>query len=144
MKPDAELLNDLRNETQQFVERLQKQIENKSNIVDVCALLDMKSNIEDVNTALTEIHNSIELRVEKEIYVPQMDDQRAVNEVLCAENCLARWFWKSGSLSVDGQAVPWEIQCANTCPDNFLWQEDKSTILTVEAGLYECSMAFFS
>ncbi len=73
-----------------------------------------------------------------------MDDQRAVNEVLCAENCLARWFWKSGSLSVDGQAVPWEVQCANTCPDNFLWQEDKSTILTVEAGLYECSMAFFS
>ena len=55
-----------------------------------------------MNTALTEIHNSIELRVEKEIYVPQMDDQRAVNEVLCAENCLARWFWKSGSLSVDG------------------------------------------
>ena len=97
-----------------------------------------------MNTALSDIHSSIEQRVEKEVYVPQMDDQRAVNEVLCAENCLARWFWKSGSLSMDGQAVPWEIQCANTCPDNFLWQEDKSTILTVEAGLYECSMAFFS
>ena len=62
-----------------------------------------------MNTAFSEIHGSIEQRVEKEVYVPQMDDQRAVNEVLCAENCLARWFWKSGSLSMDGQAVPWEI-----------------------------------
>jgi len=22
--------------------------------------------------------------------------------VICAENCLARWFWKSGTLTVDG------------------------------------------
>lgn len=32
----------------------------KSNIKDVCALLDMKSNIEDVNKAFQEMHEDVE------------------------------------------------------------------------------------
>jgi hypothetical protein len=32
----------------------------KSNIKDVCALLDMKSNTEEVNKALDEIHEEID------------------------------------------------------------------------------------
>ena len=32
----------------------------------------------------------------------------------------------------------------NTCPENFLWQEDKTMILTVVPGLYEISFGFYS
>lgn len=32
----------------------------------------------------------------------------------------------------------------NTCPENFLWQEDKTAILTVAPGLYEVSFGFYS
>lgn len=35
----------------------------KSNIKDVCTLLDMKSNIEDVNKALAEVSEALETRV---------------------------------------------------------------------------------
>ena len=36
-----------------------------------------------------------------------------------------------------GGTVPWEIQLSNTLPDNFLWEKDKTSILTVAPGLYE-------
>ena len=32
----------------------------------------------------------------------------------------------------------------NTCPENFLWQEDKTLILTVAPGLYEITFGFYS
>lgn len=51
--------------------------------------------------------------------------------------------WKSGEL-VSGYAVPWELQSVNTCPENFLWQEDKTIILTVAPGLYEITFGFYS
>ena len=37
-----------------------KQLSRKSNIKDVCALLDMKSNTEEVNKALDEIHEEMD------------------------------------------------------------------------------------
>jgi len=64
---------------------------------------------EDVSRALLEVQELVDQKIGREDYLPQLEEQRAVNEVLCAENCLARWFWKSGSLSLDGQTVPWEI-----------------------------------
>lgn len=36
------------------------------------------------------------------------DDQALVTEALCAENCVARWVWKSGDL-LQGQQIPWEV-----------------------------------
>lgn len=32
----------------------------------------------------------------------------------------------------------------NTCPENFLWEEDKTSVLTVAPGLYEITFGFFS
>ena len=32
----------------------------------------------------------------------------------------------------------------NTLPDNFLWEKDKTSILTVAPGLYEISFGFFA
>ena len=72
-----------------------------------------------------------------------MTEQNTINEALCAENCVARWLWKSGDLA-NGYAVPWEVQSVNTCPENFLWEEDKTIILTVAPGLYEITFGFYS
>lgn len=64
-----------------------------------------------------------------------MEDQALVTEALCAENCLGRWIWKSGEVLSAGQ-VPWEVQAINTCPENFLWEKNKSTLVLVAPGLY--------
>ena len=91
----------------------------KSNIKDVCTLLDMKSNIEDVNKALAEVSEALETRVQSRDFREALSEQATINEALCAENCVARWLWKSGEL-VNGYAVPWELQSVNTCPENFI------------------------
>lgn len=40
--------------------------------------------------------------------------------------------------------MPWEVQSVNTCPDNFLWEKEKTSILTVAPGLYEVMFGFFA
>jgi hypothetical protein len=40
--------------------------------------------------------------------------------------------------------VPWEVQALNTCPDNFLWEKSKTSIVSVAPGLYEVSFGFYS
>jgi len=103
----------------------------------------MKSNTEEVNKALYEIHEEMDKQVVTKTELNDaLTEQNAINEALCAENCSARWLWKSGELQ-NGFAIPWEIQTINTCPENFLWDEDKSMILTVAPGLYEVNFGFF-
>ncbi len=124
-------------------DEMQSHLLQKSNIKDVCALLDMKSNIEDVNKALAEMHEEVETRVATTDFRTALNDQNTINEALCAENCTARWLWKSGELK-NGYAVPWEVQSVNTCPENFLWEEEKTSVLTVAPGLYEITFGFYS
>ena len=81
------------------------------------------------------MHEEVETRVGSREFKDALLDQNTINEAICAENCIARWLWKSGELQ-GGYAVPWEIQSVNTCPENFLWGEDKTSILTVAPGLY--------
>ena len=66
-----------------------------------------------------------------------------MNEALCAENCVGRWIWKSGDLQGQG-FVPWEVQAINTCPDNFLWEKNKSALVLAAPGLYHISFGFYS
>ena len=66
-----------------------------------------------------------------------------VNEALCSENCLGRWIWKSGEMLHSAQ-IPWEVQAINTCPDNFLWEKNKSALILVAPGLYQLVFGFYS
>ena len=94
-------------EVNQFKDVLAK----KSNIKDVCALLDMKSSkstlilshillsgldIDDVNKAFAEMHEEVEQKVYRTDLERTLSSQQALNEVLCQENCSARWVWRSG------------------------------------------------
>jgi len=75
-------------------------------------------DIDDVNKALNDLHQSLDSRITQDVYIQQVDDQRIINEVLCQEMCLARWQWQSGQLK-NNDSVIWENQCANACPENF-------------------------
>jgi len=93
-------------------------------------------DIDEVNKALIDIHKELDIKANQEELAQIVNDQALINESLCTENILGRWAWKSGDLK-SGSLVPWEIQLANTLPDNFLWEKDKTSILTVAPGLYE-------
>ena len=106
-------------------------------------MLSYSIDIEDVNKALTEVSEELQSRVNARDYRDALTEQGTSNEALCAENCVARWLWKSGDL-VSGYAVPWEVQSVNTCPENFLWSEEKTAIVTVAPGLYELTFGFYA
>ena len=40
--------------------------------------------------------------------------------------------------------MPWEVQAINTCPDNFLWEKNKSALVLAAPGLYQISFGFYS
>jgi hypothetical protein len=95
-KCEARELLEVKHQTQNHIVEVNEKMEKKSNIKDVCALLDMKSNIDDVNKALTEMHEDVGGKLFKEEFASAMLEQQAVNEILSAENCVARWLWKTG------------------------------------------------
>jgi len=55
------------------------------------------------------MHTEVDSRAFKADVMHSLKQQDSLNEALCAENCVARWLWKSGTLSPNGYAVPWEV-----------------------------------
>jgi hypothetical protein len=53
-------------------------------------------DIDDVNKALTEMHCDVAAKLGKDEFTVSLTDQNVTNEILCAENCVARWLWRSG------------------------------------------------
>ena len=125
------------------LDELGKDLLLKASIKDLCTLLDQKANVHDINSTLKLVQQEVDGCVRKDNLRKVLDDQALVNEALCAENCTGRWIWKSGDVHSQNQ-VPWETQAINTCPDNFLWEKCKTSIVSVAPGLYQISYGFFS
>jgi hypothetical protein len=127
---------------QEELEKLGKEILLKANIKDICTLLDIKANIDDVNHALEDLHLELDNKISVEELAEKLREQSCINEALCAENCIGRWLWKSGEIK--NGAIPWEVQSINTCPENFIWEKDKSNVLAISPGLYHISFGVFA
>ncbi len=150
-KISRELLNKLdfgkfenyMNEVRSSIEDMQRDLLMKSNIKEILSLMKNKADIDDVNKALTQIHEELDTKCNLDCFNSAMDNQAIINDALCSENCVARWTWKSGAVK-NGYAVPWEIQKVNTAPDNFLWEKEKTSVMIVSGGLYEISLGFYA
>ena len=124
------------------IEELSKELLGKAYVKDVCTLLDMKASIDDVNSALMDIHKELDTKISTQTHTAHLNEQLALNSVFCSENTVARWIWRNGELS-NGFGIPWEIQCINTAPDNFIWEPDVTNIVVVSPGLYEITFGFY-
>lgn len=124
-------------------EDLNKELLLKANIKDLIPLLDTKANVDDVNGTLSLVQREVEKCVTEDEMRKTLNEQALINEALCAQNCVGRWIWKSGEMK-NNNLVPWEVQALNTCPDNFLWEKNKTSIVSVAPGLYEISFGFYS
>ena len=124
-------------------DNVKSEMDTKANSKEIYNIIKNKVEIEDINKALLEIHNELDKKSSNEDFTNAMDNQAIINDTLCNENCLGRWFWKSGKLK-NGYAIPWEIQSINTSPDNFIWNKDKTFINIIESGLYELNVGFFN
>ena len=92
-----EFLNE-RDKINLVIESIEKDIAGKINILDAKEIFDQKWNIDDVNKALTEVHNELDIKANQEEIETHIKAQTEINQALCAENWVARWIWKSGDL----------------------------------------------
>jgi hypothetical protein len=90
------------------------------------------------------VQREVEKKAPEDQLTKALNDQALVNEALCAQNCVGRWIWKSGEVKPPQALIPWEVQALNTCPDNFLWEKSKTSLVAVAPGLYEVSFGFYS
>eukprot|EP00347_Sterkiella_histriomuscorum_P015749 403355827 len=126
---------------------LNKEMLMKANIHDIMSMLDKKPNSDEIQLDIGYLKNTLQKSLKD--FKSSMEQQNQVNEALCSENCVARWIWKQGNLDNSFglvNAIKWDLQSVNTCPDNFLWKTGGSqNSLQIEApGLYEITLAFFS
>ena len=129
------------NMIQNTLDNLHKELSAKANITEVFNILDEKVTYGEFNSAVEKLNQDLDFKCDVKEFESSSRRQSIINEALCAENCIARWIWKSGK--VRSHYVPWEVQTANTCPENFLWEKGKFTVVAVAAGLYEVSYGFF-
>lgn len=79
------------------LEKLNDEVSMKSNIKDVCALVDLKANVDDVEKNFDSIYKEIQNNCTSRQALDQiLLDQKFINESLCALNCIGKWVWHGG------------------------------------------------
>ncbi|KAL0241566.1 hypothetical protein GEMRC1_006801 [Eukaryota sp. GEM-RC1] len=122
---------------------LQSEINQKAATDEICALLDLKANIDDVNSALHKFSKDLNSKAPLTEFSELKTKTSTISESLVHELCLGRWVWKSGKTK-SGHGIPWNVQLINTDPDVFRWEKDKVTICAALPGLYEITFGFFA
>ncbi|KAK9814587.1 hypothetical protein WJX72_008261 [[Myrmecia] bisecta] len=134
MKADGERVSQLSASQQETLATLRRQLEAKAEVADMCALLDAKANVEDVNKALLEVSDELSRKIASDELQRALQDKLASPSSVCSDCCLGRWLWKT-SKTKSGGAVPWNVQSVNSDPVNLVWEQDKVSIMVVVPGL---------
>ena len=125
------------------MDNMHNELLTKADVNDVNNWLKNKVNTEDMDHSLNNLNNNINLKVSKIDFNNAMNNQAIINDIICNENQVGRWLWKSGKIK-GGYAVPWDTQSVNTAPDNYIWEKDKTIITVVNGGIYQVSLGFYA
>ena len=84
-------LNDYKYLVDKRFQEISKEMLLKASVKDICILLDMKANIEDINIALTDVHKELDLKASIIALNTGINVQNENISVLLSLNSLARW-----------------------------------------------------
>ena len=138
-KIDADNFNNYLNTVNTNIDNIHNELITKGDINDINLSLNKKVNIEDINN----LKNEINLKVDRNEFNNAMNNQALINDIICNENQVGRWLWKSGKIK-GGFTIPWDTQSINTSPDNYIWEKDKTIISVMKGGIYKVSLGFYS
>lgn len=137
------------NEYEHFLEMCSKDIKEvkndlilKSNIDETMSYLKDKANINDVNIALNQIHDELDIKLSFQDFDHAMNNQNKINTALIQNNQIGIWMWESGIIK-NSHNVPWEIQKVNNSPENLIWNNNTNIIVVKKKGIYMINLAFF-
>ena len=138
-----------KNEYEHFLEMCSKDIQEvkndlvlKSNIDETMSYLKEKANINDVNLALNQIHDELDIKLSFQDFDHAMNNQNKINSALVQNNQIGIWTWESGVIK-NSHNVPWEIQKVNNSPENLIWSNNTDIIIVKKKGIYMINLGFF-
>ena len=71
-----------------------------------------------------------------------MDIQEVINNIYLTENSTGIWKWVSNKLN--NGYIPLEIEYYNTMRDNYLWEEDRTSLMIINKGVYNIIIVIFT
>lgn len=132
---------DFSNSFKDSIDKIHQQLVAKGNIKDICVLLDMKPNIEDINQALTEIHTELDEKVTEKDFKTYTNQQKNINKLYSSEHSLGKWAWLAGS--TNKTSISFEKEVTNTYPENYIYEDNSPFILVSKGGFYEICLGMF-
>ena len=138
------MFNEYMNITNTNLQNLNNELNSKSegNIKKINSLLNNKVSIDEYNMALNKIKKELNIKIDNTEFNNAMNNQSIINDIICNENQIGRWLWKTGKMK-GGFTIPWDIQKINTAPDNYIWEKDKSVINVINGGIYQINLGFY-
>ena len=143
-KLNINLFNKVVNQFNVNFENIKKDIHLENNDKDINKLLNTKISNDQFNKFIIDINKKLNEKVNNIDFTSALDNQAIINDTLCNENCIGRWFCKNGINKNNNYIISWDSQMVNTSPDNFIWEKDKTFILINEEGLYELNLSLYS
>jgi len=143
-KLDRNLFNKVVNQFNINFENIKKVIHLENNDKDIYKLLNTKISNDQFNKFIIDNNKKLNEKVNNIDFTSALDNQAIINDTLCNENCIGRWFCKNGINKNNNYIISWDNQMVNTSPDNFIWEKDKTFILINEEGLYELNLSLYS
>ena len=126
------------------IENLHKEITSKSETdkTQINSILKNKVNLDEFNLLLNKIQNELNDKINNNEFNIAMKNQAMINDIICNENQVGRWLWKSGKIK-GGYSIPWDTQKINTAPDNYIWEKDKTIINIINGGIYQINLGLY-
>ena len=138
------MFNDYINITNTNMENLNKEMVSNitNNKSQINSLLNSKANIDELNIALNQIKKELNNKVNNIEFKNSMNNQAMINDIICNENQVGRWLWKSNK-NKNKLAIPWDVQSVNTAPDNYIWEKSGINIIVINGGIYQVSLGLY-
>jgi hypothetical protein len=137
------MFNECMNITNTNMDNLNKEmlLNINNNKSQINSLLNSKVNIDELNISLNQIKKELNVKVNNIEFKNAMNNQAMINDIICNENQVGRWLWKSNKKNK--LAIPWDIQSVNTAPDNYLWEKNGINLNVINGGIYQISLGLY-
>ena len=141
-KLDKKIYLENKNETNNIIESINNELLNKYNKNESDNLLNEKCNLNTFNSVIKELNNLIDTKLDSMEYQKYIDIQEVINNIYLTENSTGIWKWVSTRLN--NGYIPLEIEYYNTMRDNYLWEEDRTSLMIINKGVYNIKVVIFT
>ena len=142
IKLDRNDFNEFKKEIKDAINKINNKLLNKYNKNEEDNLLNEKCNLITFNNVIKELNNLIDTKLDSIDYQKFIDIQEVINNIYLIENSTGIWKWVSSKLN--NGYIPLEIEYYNTMRDNYLWEEDRTSLMIINKGVYNIKVVIFT